>query len=132
MIVCGAPVPLMTTSAVANSDRSASSGTACPPSAAASAAARSKVRPPTTVARAPSRTSRRAASSLILPAPTSRTFLSFSSPKILRASSTATWEMETAFLPMPVSWRTRLAAERLRLRRAPRVGPSVPAASAVW
>ena len=59
--------------------------------------ARSVVRP-STVARAPPRTRCRAASSLILPAPTSSTCRSRSSPKIFRASSTATEETETALL----------------------------------
>ncbi len=86
----GAPVPLMTMSVLASSSRSASKGAARPPSASASSVAFSNVRPPSTVARPPLRTRCFAASSLILPAPTRRTFLSFSSPKIFRASSTAT------------------------------------------
>ena len=126
----GAPVPLMTMSARASSARSASRGAARPPSAAASCSAFSNVRPPRTDARAPSRTIWRAATSLIFPAPTRSTDRSRSSPKILRASSTATCETETAFLPMAVSVRARFAAATERLRRAFSTEPRLPAFSA--
>ena len=126
----GAPVPLITMSARASSLRSASKGAARPPRAAASCSAFSNVRPPRTEARAPSRTIWRAASSLILPAPTSSTARSCSSPKILRASSTATCDTETAFLPIAVSVRARLAAATERLRSAFSTEPRLPAFSA--
>ena len=41
-------------------------------------------------------------------------------------------EMETAFRPIPVSVRARLAAASERLRSALREEPSVPASSAAW
>ena len=50
----GAPVPLITMSARASSERSASNGAARPPRLPASCSAFSKVRPPSTEARAPS------------------------------------------------------------------------------
>ena len=117
-------------SARLSSSPSDSKGTARPPRLAASSAALPKVRPPTTVARAPLRTSWRAATWVIFPAPTRSTFLSRRSPKILRASSTATCETETALWPMPVSVRARLAAASERLRSAFRDEPRVPAFSA--
>jgi hypothetical protein len=126
----GAPVPLITMSAPASSARRASSGAALPPRAAASSAAFSNVRPPSTVARAPPFTRFLAAIALIFPAPTSITFLSRSSPKIFRPSSTATCDTDTALRPMAVSVRARLAAARERLRSALSAGPSVPASSA--
>ncbi len=63
--------------------------------------ARSCVRLLTRIAPAPCCTRCRAASSLILPAPTRKTVRPCSEPKILRASSTATEAMETEFEPIP-------------------------------
>ena len=128
----GAPVPLITMSAAESSPRSASKGAARPPRLAASCSAFSKVRPPSTEARAPRRTICRAASSLILPAPTSSTERPPRSPKILVASSTATCETDTAFLPIAVSLRARLAAEIERVRRPFSTAPRLRACSAVW
>ena len=72
--------------------------------------ARSAVRLVTRMAPAPCCTRCRAASSLILPAPTRKTVRPSSEPKILRARSTATEAMETEFEPIPVSVRAFLAA----------------------
>ena len=88
------------------------------------------MRPPSTEARAPRRTIWRAASSLILPAPTSSTERPRSAPKILVASSTATCDSETAFLPIAVSLRARLAAAIERIRRAFSTDPRLLACSA--
>jgi len=56
----------------------------------------------------------RAASSLIFPAPTSKTLLSASDPKIFCASSTATETMETEQVPIWVSLLTLLATMNVR------------------
>ena len=127
-----APVPLITMSARASSARSDSKGAARPPRLAASCSAFSNVRPPSTVARAPRRTIWLAASSLILPAPTSSTAWPWRSPKILLASSTATCETETALRPIAVSVRARFAAAIERVRSPFSTEPRLCAASAAW
>ena len=121
----------MTMSARASSSRRSSKGAARPPSAAASCSAFSK-RPAAEDRRprARLRTICLAATSLILPAPTSRTERSRSSPKIFRASSTATCETETALRPIAVSVRARFAAAIERLRSAFSTEPRLPAFSA--
>ena len=58
----------------------------------------------------------RAASSLIFPAPTMKTFLPCSVPKIFLASSTATDATDTDDEPTAVSLRTRLATAKARLK----------------
>jgi len=65
-----------------------------------------------------------------LPAPTRSTDRSRSSPKIFRASSTATCDTETAFLPIAVSVRARFAAATERLRKAVSTEPRLPDLSA--
>ena len=67
----------------------------------------------------------RAASSHISPAPISSTVLSSRVPKILRASSTAAKETETALLAISVSVRTRLATEKALCNRRLRISPAV-------
>ncbi len=91
--------------------------------------ARSWVRLVTRIVPAPCCTRWRAASSLILPAPTRNTVRPWSEPKILRARSTATEAMETEFEPISVSVRTFLAAAKALCSRCSSWPPTVPAAA---
>lgn len=79
----------MTTSAFAICSSRRSNSTAVPEHRAATSSARDRVRLATTMEEAPASQRCRAASSPILPAPSSTTDLSARSSKILRASCTA-------------------------------------------
>ena len=73
----------------------------------------------------------RAASSLILPAPTRYTLLPFRLPKIFSASSTATEATDTEDDPTAVSVRTRLATAKARVSNWSSCARTAPTARAV-
>jgi len=105
----GAPVEEITMSTSGRWSRNSSKGTARPWNFAARASARARVRFVTCTPETPFSIRCVAASSHISPAPITRTFFPSRVPKILRASSTAANEMETAAWAMRVSVRTRFA-----------------------
>ena len=74
---------------------------------------------------APAESRCRAASSHISPAPISITTLSWRSPRIFFASSTAAYETETALFATRVSVRTRFATENAFVKNLSRTGPIV-------
>jgi len=80
--------------------------------------------------KAPCSTRCRAASSPILPAPTSNTALPPRPAKIFLASSTAAKDTETACRPISVSVRTFLATAKACVNSAWRMGPTVSHACA--
>ena len=118
-------------SARSSSSPRAASCTALAPRRSASCAARPAERLATQSRSTPRERRFRAASSPILPAPTSRTDRFSMSSKTRAASSAAADETDAGFSPMLVSRRTRLPTCSAWRKRRCRTGPTTPAFSAV-
>ena len=114
-IGAAAPVAVMTMSVVPSAASISSQGAAdAPPMASAVRAACAIVRLTMVMRFTPCDFICRAVSLPISPAPMTRTFLPFRSPKIFRASATAAKLIDTAPAPRPVSVRTRFPAPKER------------------
>ncbi len=104
----------------------------------ASASARSSVRLATVIDFGRCAAKCVAVRSIISPAPTNNTWLSPSSPKILRATRTAAAAIETDCVPISVVERTSLATANVRWNKWFSIRPSPPAlrasfsASFIW